>query len=187
MRRENPMDAFLLFKTLHVISAIVWLGGGLSLVLLAFLFARRPDPADLLGVIRLVAFLGPRLFLPASILTLLTGLAATHTGGFGWPAWVVLGLAGIAVTAVLGALKLGPACDKVIALSDSKGAQAARPEMVKLLPLARFDYTTQFAIVFLMVTKPDWQDVPVLAGVAVIVLAALVAAFLPVPRALKST
>ncbi|WP_309665879.1 DUF2269 family protein [Tabrizicola sp.] len=181
------MDLYVLLKFAHVASAIVWLGGGFTLVLLAFLFAKRPNPADLLGVIRLVAFLGPRLFLPTSILTLLTGLATTYVGGFGWPAWVVLGLAGIAVTALVGAIKLGPTCENAIAISDTKGVHAARHEMLKLLPLARFDYTTQFVIVFLMITKPDWQDVPVLAGLAMIVVMALVAAFQPAPRSLKST
>lgn len=186
MKLETTLDNYTLLKFAHVVSAIVWLGGGFAMVLLATLFARRPDPTDLLGVIRQIAYLGPRLFMPVSILTLVTGLAATHVGGFGWPAWVVLGLLGIAVTSLLGALKLGPTCEKAILLSETKGIQAAKVEMQKLLPFARFDYAMQFAIVFLMVTKPDWQDVPVLAGLALTTCLALLAAFQPAPRRLTS-
>lgn len=180
------MDAYLLLKFTHVVSAIVWLGGGFAMVLLAMLFAKRPDPTDLLGVIRLIAYLGPRLFIPVSVITLLTGLATTYVGGFGWPAWVVLGLVGIAATALIGALKLGPACENALALAEAEGVQAARHEMLKLLPFARFDYAIQFAIVFLMVAKPDWQDLPVLLGLAMTVLIALAAAFKCAPRRFTS-
>lgn len=180
------MDIYTLLKFAHVLSAVIWLGGGFTMALLAHQFARRPDPTELLGVIRLTAHLGPRLFLPLSVLTLLTGLGATVVGGFGWPAWVVLGLVGIALTSVLGAVKLGPTSERAVSLADTKGITAARREMQKLLPLARIDFALHFAIVFLMVVKPGWQDIPLLAGIGTIVALAVLATFQRAPRTLTN-
>jgi uncharacterized membrane protein len=171
------MDLYLILKFLHVVSAVVWLGGGFALLLLASVQIEKAEPARIVAVIAQVAYLGPRLFLPASIATLLTGLGAVYLAGFGWPAWVVLGFAGIVATALLGSLKLGPMSDRIVALAKQKGPHAVLSDAMALIRLARFDYVMQFSIVFLMVAKPDWQDTTVLAIAA---LAVLLAAFMTV-------
>jgi uncharacterized membrane protein len=171
------MDLYLVLKFLHVIAAVVWLGGGFSLLLLATVQVEKAEPARIMAVVAQVAYLGPRLFLPASIVTLLTGLGAVYLGGFGWHAWIVLGFAGIAVTTLLGALKLGPMSERIVALAKHKGPHAALSDAMTLIRLARFDYVMLFSIVFLMVAKPDWQDTTVLAIPA---LAVLLAGFMTV-------
>jgi uncharacterized membrane protein len=171
------MDIYLIVKFVHVVSAVVWLGGGFALLLLASVQVEKAEPARIMAVIAQVAYLGPRLFLPASILTLLSGLSAVYLGGFGWHAWIVFGFGGIAVTTLLGALKLGPMSDRVVALAKHKGPHAALSDAMTLIRLARFDYVMQFSIVFLMVAKPDWQDT---TGLAIPALAVLLAAFMTV-------
>ncbi len=166
------MDTYVLLKFAHVAAAIVWLGGGVAFLVLASASARKADPARLMTVVAQVAFLGQRLFMPASIVTLLTGLAAVHLGGFGWPAWAVLGLGGIAATMALGALKLGPMSEQITVTARRVGPDVARAHALELLRWVRFDYVLQFAIVFLMVVKPAWQDVQLLAGVGLAVLLA---------------
>jgi uncharacterized membrane protein len=171
------MDLYLILKFLHVAAAVVWLGGGFSLLVLATVQAEKADPARLLAIVGQVAYVGPRVFLPASIITLLTGLGTVYMAGLGWPAWIVLGFAGIVVTALLGALKLGPMSDRIVAIAKQSGPHAALPDAMALIRLARFDYVMLFSIVFLMVAKPDWQDMTILAIPA---LAVLLGAFMTV-------
>ena len=179
------MDIYLVVKFLHVVCAVVWLGGGFALLLLASVQATKAEPGRILVIVSQVAYLGPRLFMPASVLTLLTGLGAVYLGAFGWPAWVVPGLSGIAVTALLGALKLGPMSGRVVALAKAKGADTALPGAMAIIRLARFDYVMQFSIVFLMVAKPDWQDLAVLGLPA---LAVLLAGFITIrPAKIRAT
>ena len=49
----------------------------------------------------------------------------------------------------------------------------------RIYRLAAFDYAVQFAITFLMVVKPGWQDVATLAGLGAVVTLAVLAAFGP--------
>ena len=65
------MDWYSIVKFLHVTSAILWLGGGFVLVLLAVRAERSGDPQALMLNIRNTAALGMILFMPASLATLL--------------------------------------------------------------------------------------------------------------------
>lgn len=169
------MDFALFIKFAHVSAAMVWLGGGLAMILAAAFLGPNARADQIMTVIRMVAFLGPRLLMPASIATLLSGLWLAFFGGYGWPAWLVLGLAGIAFTAAFGALVLGPGCDHAVATAARHGDAAGAAEARRVVRLGRFDYVVQFAIVFLMVVKPDWSEVQLLAvlGLAVLAGAAL--------------
>jgi len=176
------MESLVVVKFVHVVLAIVWLGGGFALMLAGGLIGRKGRPAEVLGLLRIVSLLGPRLFLPASLATLASGLTLVLLGGLGWAAWVVLALAGIAFTAGFGALVLGPGADAALALADRGNPAAAVVQARRLFRLARLDYAVQFAIVFLMVAKPGWSEVAVLAGLASVVTLAALAAFRPFPR-----
>lgn len=175
------MDLYVMLKFGHVAAAVVWLGNGSALVLLGMILSRRGDAQGFMALIGNVALLGPRLFLPASIATLLTGVALVLVGGHGWPAWVVLGLAGIAFTALFGALVLGPSAERAVAMAARVGARVAQADGRRLLRLAKFDYVVQFAIVFVMVAKPGWDQPGALMAAAMAILAGAVA-FLQAPR-----
>ncbi|QYK43245.1 MAG: DUF2269 family protein [Paracoccaceae bacterium] len=176
------MDLYTGLKFMHVLCAVVWLGGGFAFILLgSVLVARASGDAahgSLTALIRHTAFIGPRLFMPASLLTLLTGISLVFAGGLGWPAWIVLGLAGIAFTAVLGAVAIGPEAERLAAQGPSVDLAGAQ----RLMRLGRFDYVVQFAIVFLMVAKPGWGDQAVLGGVALAVLVGAVLCLRPAQR-----
>lgn len=165
------MDFALLIKFTHISAAMVWLGGGLAMILAAALMGPNARPEQIMQVVRMVAFIGPRLLMPASVATLLTGLWLAIYGGYGWPAWLVLGLLGIGITATFGALLLGPTSERAVRTAARHGDAAAMPDARALIRFGRFDYVVQFAIVFLMVVKPDWSEVTVLAVLGLAVLA----------------
>lgn len=163
------MDIATLLKFVHVVLAILWIGGGMCLILLGGFIGRNAPPAAVMALVRHVALYAPRVFVPSSVLVLASGLALVLVAGWAWEAWVVLGLAGVAFTALFGARVLGPLADRAVAQADAGdevlGARTGR----QLLRLARIDYVVQFAIVFLMVAKPGWSDAGVLAAVGVAV------------------
>jgi uncharacterized membrane protein len=163
------VDAAIILKFAHVALAIIWLGGGMCLILLGTFLGRDPAPAAVMTVVRQVAVFAPRVFIPASVLVLASGAALAWIAGWGWSAWVVLGLAGIGFTGVFGARVLGPMAERAVTLADTQGDAAGAPVGLRMLQLARFDYVVQFAIVFLMVAKPGWSDAATLAVPALLV------------------
>jgi uncharacterized membrane protein len=163
------MDWYLIVKFLHVACAVAWLGGGLALVILGVLADRARNDAALMAVIGGVVRIAPIVFIPGSVLVLLFGLAMVWLGGWAWEAWLVFGLAGIAVTGAVGTLVLGPLAEKSAKL-NAEGRQAeALTAGRRLLKYAKADYVIQFAIVFAMVVKPGWSDLGILLGMAGVV------------------
>ena len=171
------MDLYLIFKFLHVFSAVCWVGGGLCMTVLGAFASARKDEAEMLRVVESVAYMANRWFMPASLLTLIFGLLATWSGGLFTQLWVILGLAGFAMAFLTGSLVLGPTSEKIRKLKEAGRAAEAYPLGRKLLQTAKFDYVVMFVVIADMVTKPAPGDLPILAGLALIVLAGA-AAFL---------
>jgi hypothetical protein len=176
------MDLVSLLTFAHVCAAVLWVGGGFAMILAGLLLQARGPAETQLALVRATTLLAPRLFIPASIFTLGSGLALLHVGGWGWQPFTVLGLAGVIFTSIFGATILGPGCDRAVRIADSQGAPAALPVLRSTYRLATMDYAVQFAIVFLMVVKPDWQDFVVFAALAAVVAIATLAALRPMPR-----
>lgn len=177
------MDFATTLKFAHVLAAVLWVGGGFTTILASILLNGRSPAEAQLAIVRATTLLAPRLFIPASILTLATGVTLLFIAGWGWQPFTVLGLAGVIFTAGFGALVLGPSCDRALKLADTHGAEAAIPSLRRVQRLALMDYAVQFAIVFLMVVKPSWSDFAIFGGIGAIIILAALAALRPLPRA----
>jgi uncharacterized membrane protein len=162
------MDFHYILKFLHVAGAILWLGGGTLLILGGTLAARSHDDPGLRAIVRLGTLAGPRVFSPSGVVVLLTGLTMLWTGGLPFAAWVILSLAGIAASILTGALMLGPLSERARDAADP--AQAAALTR-RFLRCGAGDLLILFAIVWLMVLRPYWGDVPALAIPVVAALA----------------
>ena len=153
------MDFILLLKLVHVLGAIVWVGGASVLTLLVVLLDRKGDDQATLTGVSHVATLGNRVFAPVGMLTLLTGLTLAWLGGWGFAAWTVLAAAIAASTFLLGALVLGPASERTVKTWKEAGDSAAAIAIGRrVLRLVMLDLGGQFAIISLMVLKPGWTD-----------------------------
>jgi hypothetical protein len=175
------MDLYSIVKTLHVLSAIVWVGGGMLMLTLGLRAARSRSDAALLATMAQMGFCGPRIFMPASLATLGFGLAMTWLGNLWLEAWVLVGLGGIAILIVLGATALGPRIGRVLALEAKGRGDEAVLLARQVLLAASFDGTLLVLVVIDMVLKPAFADWPLLAGLAAV---ALVSALVFMPRAL---
>jgi uncharacterized membrane protein len=86
------IEPWLLF--LHVLGAVAWVGGGLTLILVAMATMRRADPAAVVDFGQTMAYVGPRLFAPSVILVAITGVWMVLTisaWDFG-QLWVLIGI-----------------------------------------------------------------------------------------------
>ena len=67
------MDSYLIFKLLHVACAVMWVGGGFTLMVAAEIQRRKRGPDGLVSVVDAIALLGPLFFVPVSLLTVAFG------------------------------------------------------------------------------------------------------------------
>lgn len=151
------MSLYELLKFVHVLAAAVWVGGA---VLLRYQTSRAmalsPARAAELGVE--AEEVGKKVLMPASIVLLVAGLWTAFEGGYGLePLWVKLGLLIYVVSAVAGAVFLGPLYKQVAELRAERGPEDAeiKSRIQRISNLAWVDLGLLVLVVFVMVVKPD--------------------------------
>ena len=177
------MDFVTALKFAHVLAAVLWVGGGFTTIIAGMVLAGRSSAETQLAVVRAIVLLAPRLFIPASVFTLASGVTLLFAAGWGWQPFTVLGLVGVIFTAGFGATVLGPSCERAVKTADNWGAVSALPILRRTQRLAMMDYAVQFAIVFLMVVKPGWSDFAIFGGIGSVIALAVLAALRPVRHA----
>lgn len=179
------MDLQTFAVTVHILCVILWVGGGLTLLLGAELARRKHGDAGALPIVDVVALLGPVYFVPVSLLTVLSGAAAAWFGpGFG-ALWIILGLVGFAVTFLTGLLVIKPRAEAIAALARDGEADQGKllAKSLDLLTIARFDYVVLLLVVLVMVLKPAASDTGLLGGVAVV---AVIGAMVTLVKGMRS-
>jgi uncharacterized membrane protein len=168
------MDLYSIFKFLHIVAALAWVGGGITMFSLALMALAKGDEDMASQVVKHVAFLGTRWFVPASLLTVIFGVVMTALGGLWGEAWIILGLAGFASTFCLGFFGLKPLSEKIEMLHVAGMQDEALPLQARILQLSKFDYVVLAVVIADMVFKPGWSDLIVLGLMAIAVAAGAV-------------
>jgi uncharacterized membrane protein len=144
-------------KLFHILSVIVWVGGGVMMNALA-LRAMRAAPEKVVAFAQDAAWSGNRIFMPASFSTLAFGLAMVikipaYTFG---TTWIWLGLVGFALTAVNGGVVLGRLKKKLEQQSEELGPHnpAVRDTATRMVRAMRTDLVIVVLVVVVMVLKP---------------------------------
>ena len=169
------MTWYELLLFLHIVAAIVWLGSGLFLQILATRAERADDAEGLRRVAADSASLGETLFIPASLATLILGVLLVIDGPWTFDMlWIVLGLVGYLGTFLTGVLVMKPGSEKLAELMEREGmSPRAEIEVRKLLTKSRVDSIVLFLVVAVMALKPAADDVGVLVVLAAVVVAGL--------------
>ena len=169
------MTWYELLLFLHIVAAIVWLGSGLLIQILAVRAERARDVEGLRRVAGEAAALGETLFIPASLATLVFGVLLVIDGPWGFDMlWIVLGLVGYLATFLTGILVMKPGSEKVAAIMErDQGVMSAEAEVEirKLLTKGRLDTVVLYMVVAIMALKPTGDDVGILAVLAAIMVA----------------
>ncbi|TIO09790.1 DUF2269 family protein [Mesorhizobium sp.] len=163
------MDWYSIVKFLHIVSAILWVGGGFTLMVLAVRADRAGNIEGMLQAMRATGELGNRFFAPMSMLTLAFGLIMC---GF-WVGfsdlWILIGLAGYATTFCIGMFVFKPTADRMAGMIAKDGVTpAALAQGQRILSAARLDYSVMLVIIADMVLKPTLNDVTILGCMALV-------------------
>jgi uncharacterized membrane protein len=145
-----------LIKYIHVLAAIVWVGGAFTLQVLAIRASRSGDPADLPRIGAWAEYIGTRVFIPASLILFVAGLIMVVNRWAFSSLWVSISMLLWILSALTGALYLGPRAKKVGLLFATEGPSSppAIAGMQRLFLVSRLELVSFAIIVFLMVVKP---------------------------------
>ena len=149
---------YLAFKAVHVVAAVLWVGGGTLLAMLAIAAERDPDPARLIGVARQAEW-AARIFIPASFTVLVMGIAMTINGDLDWGQfWLVFGLVAWAISTAIGIGFLTPRIKQLNELIQERGERdpAVQAAVQPILLAARIDIALLLLIVADMTVKPSF-------------------------------
>jgi Predicted integral membrane protein (DUF2269) len=167
---------FLLF--IHISGAVVWIGAGFFSLLLATTYDRESDEMAIKRFLHDQEWLAMKLFVPASLVTVVFGIALvieSDAWSFSY-LWIVLGLIGYAATFVTGFFFLRPASERIGQAMEREGGRLTpelRATIRKLIVTARVDYVTFALVVLDMVVKPTGDDTGVLVAMALIFAAGI--------------
>jgi uncharacterized membrane protein len=141
----------------HVVLAVFWVGGGVTLAVLGLKAERSSDSSEIATLANQAAFVGEKLFAPAGLIVFLMGCAMVINGDLGWGHfWVIAGLVGYAVTFVTGIAVLSPLAKRVGAAVQRYGADAPESQVLirRILLIVRIDVTVLLLVVADMALKP---------------------------------
>jgi uncharacterized membrane protein len=150
---------YLAFKAVHVVAAVLWIGGGAFLTFMAIATERAEDPGRLIEVAKQAEWGAQRIFVPASFVVLAMGIAMTINGDLDWGQfWLVFGLIAWAISTAIGIGFLTPRIKKLNMLLEDHDARDPEVQAVvtPLLLAARLDIALLLLIVIDMTVKPSF-------------------------------
>jgi uncharacterized membrane protein len=151
------MTAYQWLLALHILCAVVWVGGVVTMQFLTIRAVASNDPPRMAALGGEAEWIGMHVYMPASILALLSGIALVLNGHWGWGHfWVLFGLFGIFFSAIVGATFLGPEAGRIKKLIEEQGpsAPAVRTRMDKVFLVSRIELAILLLVVADMALKP---------------------------------
>lgn len=148
---------YFVLLALHIVAAVLWVGGAVMLAILALVAERTKDDAGILAVGKQAEWLGLRIFTPASFIVLGLGIALVEKGNWDWGSfWVLAALIGWVTSAAIGIFFLSPEAKRLNALAAEHGMDhpETKARLKRILTIARFDVAVLVLIVIDMAAKP---------------------------------
>ena len=151
------IDTYSWLKSVHVLAAVMWVGGAVMLTLLGIMTIGLRDPIRLAQFAKQVSFLGGRYFPPLSLMVVGFGFWMVQENDLGYSAtWLQIGIVGWIASFVTGAGYLGPHAGKLARMLDERPPEDAEVQDLirRILLVARIDAVLLLFIVFDMTAKP---------------------------------
>jgi uncharacterized membrane protein len=152
------VDRYELLKFVHIAAAIIWIGGAVTMQFFAARTIASGDALRLVSFTRDVEWIGNRVLLPSALVVIVLGFLLVWDGpwGFGMT-WIWLALVLFAISFLLGVALFTPESKRIGNQIEAQGPEspAVQARIARLIKLTRIDLVLLFAIVFLMVFKPD--------------------------------
>lgn len=179
------MSLYELFLLLHLTAVIIWLGASFLLALVVFGAELARDREQEIAQHRSLEWLAPRLFIPASLGSLIFGILVVIEGPWEFDQlWIVIGLAGWAISFGLGFFYFKPEGERIAAIAGERGIHDAElgSRLSRVNATDRVQVLILFVVVADMVLKPTGDDTGVLIAGGAIVAAAIALAAISLRR-----
>jgi uncharacterized membrane protein len=139
----------------HIAGAVIWVGGGLMLALIGVRARRSGEVAVLAEFARTLSYAGLRVFTPAVVVVLVTGvwLVIQQSGDF-TRLWVLLALGAFAVAFLIGAVYLGRS-----AIQLQRAVSGPNPNVQAAGRDALGRWITGYAVVLVVLVFALWDMV----------------------------
>lgn len=148
---------YFVYKMLHVGAAVIWVGGGMFLALIALLAELADDDDQLLQIGHWAEAVAGRLFPVMSFVVLGFGFAMAENLNWSYTQfWLLFGLIAWGISAATGIMFLGPEAKRLNRAAAEHGPKSpeVQARLRRILLVARVDVALMFLIVFDMVAKP---------------------------------
>lgn len=151
------MTAYEVFKFLHVVSVVIWVGSGFGLLVLTTLLRRAGDRRGALSVGRQLETLGKLLFMPAAVSTLVWGIVmVVNADGIGFgDTFILIGFGAIALSIALSVAIRLPTGASIQTFVQEGGPDDERIEgaLSRLVRVNVADQAVLIVAIWSMVTK----------------------------------
>jgi uncharacterized membrane protein len=154
------MTWYTFFKSVHVIAAILWVGGAAMIQAYAFRITRTADARRQAEFAKDTEIVGMRVFMPSGIVLLLAAIGLMINGNWSWGQnWTLLGLVAFALSFATGAGFLGPESGRIAEAIARQGPESpeAQARIRRIQMISRVELAVLLAVVWNMVVKPVGQ------------------------------
>ena len=152
--------SYQVYKALHVLAAVIWVGGDITLTTLGIVFERRGDGPTLAALGKMGTWVGTRIYTPALFAVLIFGIAVMEKGNFDWWGvfWIDFALIGWLVAGCVGVGFVGPELGRIDKAAQEFGPMSdeVTRRVKRLFMIFRFDTALLILIVIDMVAKPSF-------------------------------
>jgi uncharacterized membrane protein len=151
------MTWYTFFKSLHVVAAVIWVGGAFVIQAFAFRILRTNNPRRMAEFAKDSEFVGMRVFIPATWVLLLAAIGLMLNADLTWGQnWIVFGLIAWALSFVVGAGFLGPESGRIAKIIEQEGPEspAAQARIRRILLISRCELVVLLSVIVNMVVKP---------------------------------
>ncbi len=175
----RAMTWYTFFKSVHVIAAVIWVGGAAVTQLYALRALATNDGKRQAEFAKDAEVIGMRTFTPASLVLFLAAIGMMVNAHWPWGQnWTVLGLVAWGASFVVGAGFLGPESGRLAKLIAEQGpdSPAVTARIRRILMVSRCELVLLLVVIWNMVVKPVgmngwfWGSIVVMvAGIGVVI------------------
>ena len=155
------MTWYTFFKSIHVITAVIWVGGAAMIQAFAFRILRTGDGKRQADFAKDSEVIGMRVFIPASLILFLAAIAMMVNLDWSWSQnWIVLGVIAFGLSFALGAGFIGPESGRIAELIEKEGpdSPAVQARIRRILTISRCELIVLLIVIVNMVVKPVGQN-----------------------------
>jgi uncharacterized membrane protein len=155
----NAPSSYQIYVAIHVLAAVIWVGGDITLTTLGIVFERRREGETLAALGRMGTWIGTRVYTPALFVVIGFGIAVMEKGPWRYGEfWVIFALVGWAIAGTVGVGFVGPELGRIDEAARTHGPESEEVarRVKRLFMIFRFDTALLTLIVLDMAAKPTF-------------------------------